>query len=75
MGGSIPLSFGTGDAGVLPTAAASVVTLSPFQVNRVRLVPDQAAYFVLGGTALPSLFHRPGQYSARVVVIVTQPGT
>ena len=74
-GESIPLSFGASDAGMLPTLASPVIPLSPYQVNRVQLTADRAVHFVLGGTALPSRAHRPGHYSARVLVIVSQPGT
>lgn len=74
-GGSIPLHFGTADAGLLPTIASPVVALNPFQVNRVQLTADRAAHVVLGGSALPSRGQRPGHYSARVLVIVSQPGT
>jgi hypothetical protein len=74
-GSSIPLTFGATDAGILPTVASPVMALNPFEVNRVQLSAERAVHFVLGGTALPSRTHRPGHYSARVLVIVSQPGT
>lgn len=74
-GQSIPLQFGGADAGLLPTIASPVVPLNPFQVNRVQLSAERAAHVVLGGSALPSRGVRPGHYTARVLVIVTQPGT
>jgi hypothetical protein len=74
-GGSIPLVFGAGDAGLLPTIGGAVIPMNPFQVHRVQLAPDNVVHLVLGGTAFPSLSHKPGEYRARIVVIVSQPGT
>ena len=73
--GSIPLVFGAADAGMLPTVASPVIALNPYQVNRIQLTADRAVHFVLGGTALPSHAHAAGHYTARVLVIVSQPGT
>ena len=74
-GMSIPLQFGANDGGLLLSAGAPTLPLDPFQVNRVSLAPDRTAYLVLGGTALPAVSQRPGHYSARVLIIVSQPGT
>jgi hypothetical protein len=74
-GTNIPLQFRAGDAGLLQSAGSAVVPLNPYQVNRVHLAPDRMVYLLLGGVALPSQAQHPGHYSARVLVIVSQPGT
>lgn len=74
-GNTIPLQFGPSDAAVLESAGSSPVPLNPYQVNRVHLAADRTVYFLLGGAALPSRAQHPGHYSARVLVIVNQPGT
>lgn len=74
-GDRIPLQFSAGDAGLLPSIASAVIPLNAFQVNRVNVDPDRAVHLVVGGVARPSLAHRPGHYAARVVVLVSQPGT
>ena len=74
-GTTIPLLFGASDAGLLQSAGSAPVPLNPFQVNRVSLAADRMVYLLLGGAALPSRAQHPGHYSARVLVIVSQPGT
>lgn len=74
-GGTIPLQFGASDAAVLQSAGSTPAPMNPYQVNRVHLAPDRMVYFLLGGAALPSRAQRPGHYSARVLIIVSQPGT
>jgi hypothetical protein len=74
-GGSIPLRFRTGDAGVVPSLGGAPVPLNPNGVNRLELSPDRALLFLLGGSAFPSQTQRAGHYSARVVVMISQPGT
>ena len=74
-GSFIPLQFGASDAAVLQSAGSTPAPLNPFQVNRVHLAPDRMVYFLLGGAALPTHAQKPGHYSARVLVIVSQPGT
>ena len=36
---------------------------------------DRTILFVLGGTAVTATTTRPGQYTARVTLLVNQPGT
>jgi len=74
-GSSIPLRFRSGDEGLLESPGAIMQPLDPFQVNRVRLRADRTAYLVLGGAALPTRSQRAGDYTARVLVIVSPPGT
>lgn len=73
--GSIPLRFRAGDAGVVPSLGGAPVPLNPHRVNRLELSPDRALLFLLGGAASPSSTQRAGRYSARVAVIISQPGT
>lgn len=74
-GNTIPLQFSANDAGLLQSASSAAIPLNPFQVNRVVLAADRLVYFLLGGAAFPSRAQHPGHYSARVLVIVNQPGT
>jgi hypothetical protein len=74
-GSAIPLRFESGDAGVVMSLGGAPVPMNPRRVNRVELSRDHAALFLLGGSALPSPKQRPGHYSARVVVMISQPGT
>lgn len=74
-GSSIPLLFRSGDEGLLDSPGAAMQPLDPVRVNRVRLRADRTAYLVLGGSAIPSRSQRPGDYTARVLVIVSPPGT
>lgn len=74
-GGSIPLRFGAADAGLLPTVGGSAVSISPHEMHRIQLVADRATHLLLGGAALPARDQRQGQYTARVVIIISQPGT
>ena len=74
-GEKIPLRFSTGDAALLTTSGTSLGQLDPLQVNRVQLGSDRTVLFVLGGTAVTSAATRPGHYTARVALMVNQPGT
>lgn len=74
-GGAIPLAFSSASAGLLSSAGNAVVPLNPQQLLHVQLATDRVSYLVLGGTAQPSTSQRAGHYTARIVVIVSQPGT
>ena len=74
-GERIPLQFSAGDAALLDTSGSTISTLDPLQVNRVQLRNDGTVLFVLGGTAVTAATTRPGQYTARVALLVNQPGT
>ena len=74
-GDRIHLSFSTGDAALLTTGGATLSTLDPLQVNRVQLGNDRTVLFVLGGTAVTSPTTRPGHYTARVTLLLSNPGT
>ena len=74
-GEKIALRFSTSDAALLTTGGSSLAQLDPLQVNRVQLGNDRTVLFVLGGTAVTSATTRPGHYTARVALMVNQPGT
>ncbi len=74
-GDRIQLHFSTGDAALLTTGGATLATLDPLQVNRVKLDNDRTVLFVLGGTAVTSHATRPGHYTARVTLLLSNPGT
>jgi hypothetical protein len=74
-GERIPLRFSNGDAALITTSGTSLTQLDPLQVNRVQLGNDRTVLFVLGGTAITSATTRPGHYTARVTLMVNQPGT
>ena len=74
-GDRIPLYFSTGDAALLTTGGATLAPLDPHQVNRVTLDDDRTVLFVLGGTAVTSHATRPGHYTARVTLLLSNPGT
>jgi len=74
-GERITLQFSAGDGSLLDTAGNTIGTLDPRQVNRVQLRNNRTVLFVLGGTAVTTASTRPGHYTARVAVIVNQPGT
>ena len=74
-GERIPLHFSTSDAALLTTGGTSLGQLDPMQINRVQLGNDRTVLFVLGGTAVTSAATRPGHYTARVALMVNQPGT
>jgi hypothetical protein len=74
-GGSLPLSFSTMSAGVLQSSGGSVLPFNPQQLQRVQLATDRVTHLVLGATAQPASSQRAGHYTARIVVIVSQPGT
>lgn len=74
-GERIQLRFSTSDAALLTTGGASLGQLDPQQINRVQLGNDRTVLFVLGGTAVTSAATRPGHYTARVALMVNQPGT
>src|SRR5215217_6772985 len=74
-GDRIPLTFSTSDAALLTTSGNSLSRLDPRQVNRVQLGNDRTVLFVLGGTAVTSATTRPGHYTARVALLVNNPGT
>lgn len=74
-GDRIPLAFSANDAALLTTSGSSLLRLDPLQVNRVQLGNDRTVLFVLGGTAITSATTRPGHYTARVALLVNNPGT
>jgi hypothetical protein len=74
-GERIPLQFTAGDAALLNTSGSTINTLDPLQVNRVQLGNDRTVLLVLGGTAVTAANTRPGHYTARVTLLVNQPGT
>jgi hypothetical protein len=74
-GERIPLHFTAGDAALLTTSGSSLGSLDPLQINRIQLGNDRTVLLVLGGTAVTSATTRPGHYTARVALIVNNPGT
>ena len=74
-GERIALHFSTGDAALLTTGGTTLSPLDPLQVNRVQLGNDRTVLFVLGGTAVTSHATRPGHYTARVTLLLSNPGT
>jgi hypothetical protein len=74
-GDRIQLHFSTGDAALLTTGGTTLSPLDPLQVNRVLLANDRTVLFVLGGTAVTSHATRPGHYTARVTLLLSNPGT
>lgn len=74
-GDRIELRFSTGDAALLTTGGTTLAPLDPLQVNRVSLDNDRTVLFVLGGTAVTSHATRPGRYTARVTLLLSNPGT
>jgi len=74
-GEQIPLQFSAGDAALLDTNGSTISTLDPLQVNRVQLRNDRAVLLVLGGTAMTAATTHPGNYTARVALLLNQPGT
>jgi hypothetical protein len=74
-GGSLPISFSGASAGLLVSAGGAAAPVNPQQLLRVQLAPDQVMHLVLGGTARPAASQRAGHYTARIVVLVSQPGT
>jgi len=74
-GGRIPLQFSAGDAAFLDTSGSTISTLDPLQVNRIQLRNDRTILLVLGGTSVTAATARPGNYTARVTLLVNQPGT
>jgi len=74
-GERITLQFSAGDAALLTTSGSTIGTLDPLQVNRVQLGNDRTVLFVLGGTAITNATTHPGHYTARVALLVNQPGT
>jgi hypothetical protein len=74
-GGAIPLSFSTASAGLLSSSGGVVARVNPQQSFRAQLAVDGVMHLVLGGTAQPAATQRAGHYSARIVLIVSQPGT
>ena len=74
-GGSIPLQFGSADAALMPSVVSPPLPINPHESRRVVLAPDHSTHLILGGLALPARGQRPGHYSARVIVLISQPGT
>lgn len=74
-GDRIPLRFTSGDAALISTSGSTLSSLDPLQSNRVQLGNDRTVLFVLGGTAQSTAMTRPGHYTARVTLILNQPGT
>jgi len=74
-GGTLPISFSAESAGLLASAGGAAAPINPQQLLRVQLMSDRVLHLVLGGTARPATTQRAGHYSARIVIIVSQPGT
>jgi hypothetical protein len=74
-GAAIPLRFGTGDGGLMSSAISPVAPIDPRDSRRLMLAADHATHLVLGGVALPARGQQPGHYSARVIILISQPGT
>ena len=74
-GGSLPLTFSAASAGLLGSTGSAAAPLNPQQLQRVQLAADRVSHLVLGGTAQPAASQRAGHYTARIVIIVSQPGT
>ena len=74
-GTSIPLQFGSADGAVMASTVSAPVPMNPHESRRVALAPDHATHLILGGVALPTRSQRPGHYTARVIVLISQPGT
>lgn len=74
-GDLIPLRFGPGDGGLMSSAVSPALPINPHDSRRVVLAPDHAMHLLLGGVALPAPGQRPGHYAARVVILISQPGT
>lgn len=74
-GDEIPLHFAPGDAALLSSAGSTLTSLDPLQINRVQLSNDRTVLFVLGGSAQTSAMTRPGHYTARVALVLNNPGT
>jgi hypothetical protein len=74
-GGSLPLSFSSASAGLLTSTGGTVTPINPQQLLRVQLSADRVTHLILGGSAQPAVTQRAGHYTARIVVIVSQPGT
>lgn len=70
-GAQIPLVFRNGD-GMYAVKASRPVPFDPNVTQRIRIPPGQGEALVyLGGTASPGPAQRAGQYSATLVVVVS----
>lgn len=74
-GDEIPIRFGTTDAALLASPGGPVTLLNALQVNRVQITPDRPVYIVIGGSVTATTVQRPGNYTAAVALVVSQPGT
>jgi hypothetical protein len=74
-GDRIPLSFTSSDAALITTSGSTLKQLDPLQANRIQLGSDRTVLLVLGGTAITSNATRTGHYTARVALLVNNPGT
>lgn len=74
-GRPIPLRFGPADAGILSSLLSAANPMNPHDMTRVQLTAGQPVHLLLGGTAMPARDQRQGRYTARVLVIISQPGT
>jgi hypothetical protein len=74
-GQSIPVSFGPEDAGIISRQSSVPQLFDPRQGMTVDLnqLPG-GAILILGGTSRVATAQPAGSYSARIVVILTQPG-
>ncbi len=74
-GTTLPVSFGTTDAGAAPTAnPAAMQRFNPAAATRWVLVTTTRATFFLGGRASPRVGQPVGSYTAPVVVTITNLG-
>lgn len=74
-GATIPLRFGAASAALLDTPSGTPAGINPMQVTRVHPALDKTVYLLLGATASPSPGQRAGRYTARIVLLCSQPGT
>ena len=72
---TLPTGVARAVARALTTGGTTLSPLDPLQVNRVQLGNDRTVLFVLGGTAVTSHATRPGRYTARVTLLLSNPGT
>ena len=73
-GDEIPIRFGTADAALLASPGGPVTLLNALQVNRVQVTPDHPVYILIGGSVTATTIQRPGNYTAAVALVASQPG-
>jgi len=75
-GVTLPVSFGSDDAGFAPSApGAGQQGFDPNAPQTVMLPSNGHGFVYIGGTARPHPSQRAGDYSATVTLIVSDPGT